>query len=241
MKEAIETVLDEYKGQIIFVVLMFLLLVFVLPMLQVRTGKTLGELFFGNRRLGLPGSSKRKSKPAREPRISNGTKGELTAFVAKLLRFANGHNMALVFPGTVRHGGQTAATAAILVTPAKIIGIQCLGFGGAITPARGNNPWKQHINGQDLTFDNPVSQGQQQQRLLQSAAGHNKLAAPVDVITVFTNGRVNFTSSPPDKVYTQQEFFDVLKEDAALQKGTLNVRAASLVLADLAGIKSKKK
>lgn len=231
--------LDEYKGQIIFVVLLALLLVFVLPMLQSHTGKSLGELLFGSRKGPLGGPAGPQT-PRREPRIHNGTKGELTAFVARLLRFANGHGMALVFPGSVRCDGQTASLTAILVTPAKIIGLQCLGFAGVITPARGSNPWKQHINGQDRTFDNPVSQGQQQRRLLQTAAGQSKLAAPSDVVTVFTNAQASFPDGMPDKVFRLEEFFDALKKDAALQKGSLDVRAASLALAELAGIKKKK-
>lgn len=230
--------LDEYKGQIIFVVLLALLLVFVLPMLQSRTGKSLGELFFGSRKgpLGGPAGTPR---PRREPRLSNGTKGELTAFVARLLRFANGHGMALVCPGSIRHDGQTSILTAILVTPSRIIGIHCMGFAGTITPAGGNSPWKQHINGQDLTFDNPAAEAQKQLKLLRSAAGQARLTAPSDVITVFTSRKASFPGGMPDKVFLLEEFFTALKEDEALQKGSLDVRAASLVLAELAGIKKK--
>lgn len=231
--------LNEYKGQIIFVVFLAVLLVFVLPMLQVRTGKSLGELFFGSRKGPLGGPAGGRQKPRREPRISNGTKGDLTAFVARLLRFANGHGMALVVPGTIRHNGQTATLTAILVTPAKLIGIRCMGFAGTITPAGGNSPWKQHINGQDLTFDNPVAEAQKQLKLLQSAAGQARLTAPSDVITVFTSRKASFPGGMPDKVFLLEEFFTALKEDEALQKGSLDVRAASLVLAELAGIKKK--
>lgn len=232
--------LNEYTGQIIFVVLMALLLVFVLPMIQSRTGKSFWELLFGGRKGPLGGPADGQEKPRREPRISNGTKGELTAFIARLLRFANGHGMALVCPGSIRHGGETASLTAILVTPAKLIGIQCLGFGGAIAPARGNDPWKQHINGQDLTFDSPAVQARDQLHLLRAAAAHARLTAPSDVVTVFTNGRASFPAGMPDKVFLQEEFFRVLKEDAALQKGSLDVRAAALVLADMAGIRRKK-
>jgi len=232
--------LTEYKGQILFVVIMALLLVFLLPMLQSRTGKTLGELFFGTGHGLLRRKPAAERAPAKEPRINNGTKGELTAFVARLLRFANGHGMALVFPGAIRYKGQTASLTAILVTPARIIGVQCLGFGGSITPAGGSRPWKQHINGQDLTFDNPTALGQKMLHLLQDAASGSKLAAPADVVTVFTNARSSFPEGLPAKTYRQEDFFAWLKENETLKNGSLDVRAASLVLADLAGIKKKK-
>ncbi len=240
-KEAMEAMLTEHGGQIIFVVLLALLLVFLLPMLQSRTGKSLGELFFGSGRGFLRGKPGTPRVTLREPRINNGTKGELTAFIARLLRFANGHGMALVVPGSVRHDGQTASITAILVAPARIIGVRCLGFGGQITPAGGSSPWTQHINGQDVKLENPAAIGQKQQRLLQAAASRAKLAAPAEVVTVFTNARASFPDGLPDGFFPQDRFFAWLKEEAEdLDRGSLDVRAASLVLAELAGIKRKK-
>ena len=234
--------LNDYSSQIIFVVVMALLLLIVLPILQSRTGKSLGELFFGSRkgflgnRLSSPGQT-----PKREPRINNGTRGELTAFISRLLRFANKNGMSLVVPGSIRHNGQTATLTALVIAPGRIIGIQCLGFGGSITTGAGNAPWNQHINGQDRTLDNPLVSGQKQQRLLQSAATKAGIPCPCDVVTVFTNGRVSFPKGLPPQVYTQDQFFTYLSENRALKNGSLDTRAVSLTFAEMAGIKKKKK
>lgn len=230
-------------GQIAFVIVMAILLMFILPMIQSRTGKNITEILFGFKRK----SDTRVQAPApkREPRISNGTKGELTAFVAQLLKYASKNGMHLVAPGTVKYQGKTARLTALLVAPGGITGIYCLGFGGTISPhsqsspAEPSRPWKQHINGQDLTFENPLKVCQEQYRIVQGALEEAGITADLKIVTVFTNARANLLSAP-SLVFTQKMFLSYLYDNKDLKNGSLDAHKVALTLADLAGVKDAK-
>jgi len=158
--------------------------------------------------------------------ISNGTKGELTAFVAQLLKYASKNGMHLVAPGTVKYQGKTARLTALLVAPGGITGIYCLGFGGTISPhsqsspAEPSRPWKQHINGQDLTFENPLKVCQEQYRIVQGALEEAGITADLKIVTVFTNARANLLSAP-SLVFTQKMFLSYLYDNKDLKTAVL--------------------
>lgn len=230
-------------GQIAFVVVMAILLMFVLPMIQSRTGKNITEILFGFKRKSDTRVQTQTNK--REPRINNGTKGELTAFVAQLIKFASKNGMHLVAPGTVKHNGKTARLTAILVAPGGITGIYCLGFGGTISPhsksapADPSRPWRQHINGEDLTFENPMKVCQEQYHILQGALEEAGITADLKIVTVFTNARATLLSAP-SLVFTQKMFLNYLYENKDLKNGSLDAHQVALTLADLAGVKNTK-
>ena len=87
--------------QIAFVIVMAVLLMFVLPIVQSRTGKSLSELLFGvgrkKKQDGADGAPKKSA--GREPRMNNGTRNDLTVFVSQLLKTANKNGMGVVAPG----------------------------------------------------------------------------------------------------------------------------------------------
>lgn len=230
-------------GQIAFVIIMAVLLMFILPILQSRTGKSITEILFGIKRKN---DTRVQAQPRkREPRINNGTKGELTAFVSQLLRYTSKNGMHLVAPGTIKHQGKTARLTALIVAPGGITGVYCLGFGGTIAPhsqsapADPSRPWKQHINGQDLTFDNPLKVCQEQYQIVHGALEEAGISADVKIVTVFTNARATLLSAP-SLVFTQKMFFSWLSENKDMKTGSLDVRQTALLLADLAGIKDSK-
>ncbi len=236
------------SGQILFVVVIAILFLLIIPVIQSRTGKSLTELIFGSfkgkRKVknGMLQAEPESDKPHREPRINNSTRGELTDFIAKLLRYANKHGMALVVPGTVKSGGQKANLIGLLVTPDRIIGLQCLGYGGALTPnPDGKGKWNQHANSQDIPFDDPVASADVQRQLVRTAIERNGIHCPVDVYTVFTNKRITFPNGKPTGVFTRNGFFEFLDSTPALLQGKLDTRAVSLKLAEMAGIQKKKK
>lgn len=238
----------NHTGQIIFVAFLAVLFLLIIPVMQSRTGKSLTDLIFGPFRKkgkvknGMLQADSTTNKPQREPRINNSTRGELTNFIAKLLRYANKHGMALVVPGTIKSGGQKANLMALLVTPDRIIGLQCLGYGGAITPLEdGSGKWNQHANYQDIPFDDPVACADTQRQLVRTAAERNGIHCPVDVYTVFTNNRITFPNGKPHTVFTRNGFFDFLDNTPALHTGKLDTRAVSLKLAEMAGIQPKNK
>lgn len=237
--------MTEIPGkEVTIVMIMVFLLLILIPILQKRTDKDLTQMFFGVRRRKNPEKEDSKSIK-REPRIRNGTKGELTSFIAQMLRFTAKNGMRLVAPGTVSHNGQTARLTALVVAPGGITGIYCLGFGGTITPgdlkapAGISAPWRQHINGEDKTFDNPLNACQQQKKLIQSAMEQEGIHTDLNVVTVFTNPHATLKSTPAS-IYTPKSLCEYLKNNSSLKTGTLDIHTTALTLADLAGIKKGK-
>ncbi len=237
--------MTEIPGkEVTLVMIMVFLLLILIPILQSRTDKDLTQMFFGIRRRKKPEEQDLKNT-RREPRIHNGTKGELTSFIAQMLRFTTKNGMRLVAPGTVSHNGQTARLTALIVAPGGITGVYCLGFGGTITPgdlkapAGMSAPWRQHINGEDKTFDNPLKSCQQQKKLIQSAMEQAGIHADLNVVTVFTNPRATLKSTPAS-IYTPKGLCEYLKDNSSLKTGSLDIHTTALTLADLAGIKKGK-
>lgn len=228
--------MSETTKQLLFMIILCVILLVTVPIFEARTGKSLRELFFGRKRKQPSPSG---AAPKKEPQINNGTKGELTAFVAQLLRFANKYKLRLVAPGTVEYKGKTARLTSLLVAPGGIIGIYCLGYGGEITPGDSDkSPWRQHRNGQDSTFPNPVSVCQEQYQLVSSAMEAAGIQGSLKIVTVFTNPKAEIRSYPAS-VYTQKRFMDELKTDAALRNGDLDIEKTALALAELANVKKR--
>lgn len=229
-------------GQIAFIIIMTVLLLIVMPIIQSRTGKSMSELLFGagRKKKNQEDDIRSKTKSAREPKQRNGAKSDLTVFVAQLLKFANKNGMRVVAPGTVEYKGETARLVAFLVAPSGVTGIYCLGFGGTITPGGKNSPWKQHMNGQDLTFRSPLEVCGEQEALVRAAMDEAGLKGNLDIVTVFTNPRVTLMSIPTSKIYTQKQFMEHLKNTGALKRGDMDVENTTRILAQLAKIKEKK-
>ncbi len=232
---------DHSSQQFLFVGFLLFFMIILIPVLQKRTGKDITHMLFGIRSQKDPASREAASKTAREPRLRNGTKSELTSFVAQLLRFTSKNGMRLVAPGTITHGGQTARLTALVVAPGGIVGVYCLGFGGTIAPANRREPagtshaWRQHINGEDKTFDNPLKACQEQAELIRLAMEQAGIKAGLNVVTVFTNPHATL-ESVPSFVYNPKSFIQYLKENGDLKNGSLDIHQAALKLAELAGI-----
>ena len=219
--------------QIAFVIVMAVLLMFVLPIVQSRTGKSLSELLFGvgrkKKQDGADGAPKKSA--GREPRMNNGTRNDLTVFVSQLLKTANKNGMGVVAPGLVEYKGKTAQLVAFLVAPSGVTGIYCLEKDG---------PWKQHMNGQDTTFRNPLAVCKEQYELVRAAMDEAGVKADLDIVTVFTNSRVTLKAVPSARIYTQKQFMEHLKNTDSLKRGDVDVKEMTKVLARLAKIKEKK-
>lgn len=228
--------------QIGFIIILTVVLLLVVPVLQRHTGKDATELLFGIKRKNA--SRAQVPAPKKEPHISNGTKGELTAFVSQVLKYASRNGMNLVAPGTVEYQGKKARLTALLVAPGGITGIYCLGFGGTISPyntsapASLSRPWKQHANGQDTTFENPLKVCQEQYEIVHGALEDAGIMTDLKIVTVFTNPRASLISAP-DSVFTKKAFINALYDDKEMKKGSLDSHKVALMLADLAGVKAK--
>ncbi len=237
--------MDNPSQQFLFIAILAFVMILLIPILQKRTGKDITRMLFGIRSL-KESEAEPLTKSPRKPRIRNGTKNELTAFVAQLLRFSSKNGMRLVAPGTVSHNGNVARLTALLVAPGGIIGVYCLGFGGTIAPGNRKEPaglsasWRQHINEEDKTFDNPLKACQEQQALIRSAMECAGVSASLEIVTVFTNPQAVLESTPAF-VFHPKGFFQYLKEREDLKTGDLEIHQTALQLAELAGIKKEKK
>ncbi len=234
--------MDNPSQQFLFIAILAFVMILLIPILQKRTGKDITRMLFGIRSLKEPEAEKITKAP-RKPLVRNGTKNELTAFVAQLLRFTSKNGMRLVAPGTISHDGKTARLTALVVAPGGIIGVYCLGFGGTIAPGNRMEPagvsasWRQHINGEDKTFDNPIKACQEQKELIRSAMECAGITASLEIVTVFTNPQAVLESTPAF-VFHPKSFFQYLKEREDLKTGDLDIHQTALQLAGLAGIKT---
>ena len=231
------------SNQFLFVAVLVFLMMIIIPIVQKRTGRDLSQILFGIK--SRKSRDKEEAvKVTGEPRVRNGTKNELTIFVASLLRFTSKNGMRLVAPGTVSHSGKTARLTALVVAPGGIVGVYCLGFGGTIAPGDGKAPagntapWRQHINGEDKTFDNPVKACEEQKELIKTAMEQAGIVAPLRVVTVFTNAQATLQSTPAF-VYSPKSFLKYLKEEPTLKSGSLDINETAQTLARLAGIKKE--
>lgn len=236
--------MEEFStDQLILLVILTLLVAFLVPIIQKRTGKSLSELFLGSR---LSGSTRKKAasdsaSPAPAKKQTNGTQRDLTVMVSQLLNVTRKNKMQLVSPGTIEYGGETARLLALAVHPSGVTGIYCLGFGGIITPSLSpEKPWKQLMNGQEHTFENPLKVCDDQYRLVRAAMDQAGIRADLNIVAVFTNDQATLKSTP-QKVYTRKEFFRYLSETSALKNGNVDTKATARALADLAHIAENKK
>lgn len=224
-------------GQIAFVLFMAVLLMFILPMLQSKTGKSLSQILFGGLKKNKSGPA---AVPSKEPRVRNGSRDDLTVFLSKLIRSAKKRGMQVVAPASVSYKGKTSRLLAFLVHKSGVTGIYCLGYGGTLTAsASSSEPWKQHINGKDTTFQNPVTACEEQRAFIQEAMNQAGIHAQLDVVTVLTNPSVT-VNHRPQRVYNANMFFDYIEHVSALGNGDLDVQETAKALAKLAGIDKKK-
>lgn len=219
-------------GQIAFVLLMAVLLMFVLPMLQSKTGKSLSQILFG--------SFKKKGSgpdpvPTKEPRLRNGSRDDLTVFLSKLIRSAKKRGMQVVAPASVSYKGKKSRLIAFLVHKSGVTGLYCLGYGGTITASDSSRSWKQHMNGRDISFPDPLAACEEQRAFIQEAMTQAGIKAELDVVTVFTNPSA-VIEHRPQRIYRSNEFFNYIEQVSALGNGDLNVEETARALAKLSGI-----
>ena len=226
--------------QLIFLVLLAITIAVVIPRIQKFTGKSLSEILFGTRTQTPLKGTAASSAPTRERRQTNGSRNDLTVFISQLLKTAKKNGMQLVAPGAIEHNGTSARLLALVIHPSGVTGVYCLGFGGTITPStQAGKPWKQHMNGQDHTFDNPLSVCSNQYQLVRSAMDEAGIQADLNIVTVFTNPHATLQNKPKT-VYTKKEFLSYLAETNALKSGDVDIRKTAVALAGLAHATSKK-
>lgn len=206
-----------------------ILLIFLIPMLMRRYGLTWEDvirLLFsrpGKRDYAKAGRSRGTDK--REPWQSNGRSQDLKGLVSTLLILARRNRLGLVVPGTVSHGGKLANLVALVVTRHEVIGVNCFGFGGAIT--EGKKGWNQHMNGADQSIPDPVAGNRTQAEIVRGAMDENGMGEiPLRVVAVFTSRTVRLETGHGDEVFDTEGLLGYLRGRAAVE-GTLDPEAVS--------------
>lgn len=222
-------------GQAVFVILMAILLMFVLPMLQSKTGKSFVQLLFG--------AKKGSGKPAasvREPHAKNSSRDDLTVFLSKLIRSAKKSEMQVVAPASFSYKGKKTKLFAFLVHKGGVIGICCFGYGGILSAsASPDKPWEQSLNGKKIRIQNPLGVCREQQLLVSEAMKAAGINAELDVLPVFTNPNINIEHRPQG-IYSTTAFFDYIEHTSAFRSGGLDVQKTAKALADLVDIRKKR-
>ena len=228
--------------QILTVCILAILLLLILPMYKSRTGRDFSEIIMGKVKKNPLGADYGAKK---EPHLNNGTAGDLRYFLSSLVRTAMRKNMKVVAPGRVVYKGKTAEVTAFLVHRSGITGIVCLGYNGSIRqPADGKGNWIQHMNGEDIPFENPLTVRERYLEIVKPAFEKNGIEGPVDFVTVFTTNGVNLESSIAslENVFYRNRYTDYIVKNAGdLSEGTLDVAGTADKIAKLVGIAELKK
>ena len=229
-------------SQILPVVILAILLLLILPMYKSRTGRDFSEVLIGKLKKEPLGADK---GPQREPHLNNGTAGDLRYFLSSLISVALKKKMKVVAPGRIRYKGKMAEVTAFLVHKSGITGILCLGYNGSIRPAEADGgKWTQHMNGQDIPFDDPLSVRQKCYDIVKPALEGAGIDAPLDFVTVFTtNGvKLDYRIASMEGIFYRNRYIDHIRRNAGtLNTGTLDVFDTAARLAKLAGIDELKK
>ncbi len=221
-------------GRAVFVILMAILLMFVLPMLQSRTGKSFIQLLFGVKK-----GNEKPVASVRKPHEKNSSRDDLTVFLSKLIRSAKKSGMQVVAPATFSYKEKKIKLFAFLVHKGGVIGIYCLGYGGILSAsASPDKPWEQSLNGKKIKIPNPLEVCREQQLLVSDAMQAAGINTELDVLPVFTNPNISIEHRPQG-IYSAKAFFDYIEHTSAFRNGDLDVQETAKVLADLVNIKKE--
>ena len=204
---------------ILVVVVLALILLLIMPMVAARNGSKsfiealMAPLHRKKKRGPLGLEVEPEKKPERH--VNNSMHGELTSIVSQLITFTKRQHYTLVYPGTIKEGSELTTTLALVVTPGGVVGLNCFGFAGQITP--GDKPadqWRQHINHTDNRIPNPITASEKQQVLLRRAmdkAGLNGI--PVEVIAVFTSKEAQISGALGQKCFDRDGMIAYLEQE----------------------------
>ena len=157
-----------------------------------------------------------------------GRKEELLAVVTDLAAYAKLNHFFYLFPGTLSLDGEIATLTVILVTKSEVIGINCFGYPGIISPGKTpDQDWKQTFEGVGKRIPNPLLRLQSYLHFLRKVLAEisPEKEIPVRVIGVFTSPGVVLRD--PDGqanglIFTEKNIMPELKKKSTLADGGLD-------------------
>ena len=203
-----------------------ILLIFVAPMWMRRYGmdsEDLMRMLFSrlrkrDHRLGVV-------RPKREPWQANGHREDVRSLVSALMIVVRRKRFGLVYPGTVERDGQIASLAALIVTRKEIVGVNCFGFGGAISE-QSPECWRQRIHGAEGNIPNPLEANRTQWRLVRATMDDLGLCdVPLRMVAVFTAQTLSLRTDHPGEVMDVEGLIAQIRNEEA--SGPLDPEALS--------------
>ena len=151
--------------------------------------------------------------------------------ISRLATYARRNHFRLIIPGTLSCGGATAVLTALIITRAKVIGINCFGFGGRVIAAEGDKDWTQVMNGVETTFPSPTEKNRRQEGIVRQVLKETGFAdTDVEIVGVFTSPSVWLSNLSGTNCYSKDDAMKYLKSEAFLKDGGLDPTAVEQAL-----------
>ena len=160
-----------------------------------------------------------------EKHRAGNVKNDYLQTASRLLTFGRKKKLFTVFPGNLSHEGKTADLMAILVTRARVIGINAYGFDQTVLCRNDNGVWQQVSGSTKKLIGNLNAENAQQDRIVREALRAGGLGSlPYETVMVFTSSNVILSGEKPENVFTQEEFFQAIDTDRDVKEGPLDPR-----------------
>lgn len=212
-----------------FVIGIFLILI-VAVCISFFTKKDILTIFFGHL---FEHSNNTTSKWTKNYVEKNDSPENLLFLVKKIINFSRKNNLFCIYPGIFSVEDKKTSLLALVVTSKKIIGINCVGFGGLIICKKDDATWTQLMNNQEKNFTNPYIDSEREKDILnQFLIQENFQELPIEICSVFTAEKVRFRGDRGKLVLKKEELFDWLK-DKKLETGSINAKEFGKKLAEI--------
>ena len=158
-----------------------------------------------------------------EKRRAGNIKNDYLQAASRLLTFARKKRLFTIFPGNIQYGGKTADLMAILVTRARVIGINAYGFDQTVLCRKDNGTWQQENGDVRKPIGNLNAETAAQDRLVREALrGGGFGSLPYETVMLFTSSFVTLSGEKPENAFTQEEFFLKIDTDRDVKSGPLD-------------------
>jgi hypothetical protein len=165
-----------------------------------------------------------REKTLEKHRAGN-VKNDYLQTVSRLLTFGRKKRLFTIFPGNLQHDGKTADLMAILVTRARVIGINAYGFDQTVHCRKDNGAWQQESGNTKKPIGSLNAENAVQDRIVRDALRAGGLGSlPYETVMVFTSSNVTLSGEKPENVFTQEEFFLAIDTDRDVKEGPLDPR-----------------
>ena len=227
------------QSTIILYAMVVLVLIGIPVILAKKSGKSPMEMLFGKRgSKGLFGTRKKESgdSPSTDSKPqagkqTNSNRNDFMDLISRLATYARRNHFRLIIPGTLSCDGKIAVLTALILTRARVVGVNCFGFGGRVVAAEGEEDWTQVMNGKESTFPSPVKKNREQEKLVRQVLSEVGWAdTDVEIVGVFTSPSLWLSNATGTNCYKKDDAMKYLKSDRFMGDNGLDSKALDEVL-----------